>query len=99
MSVLLGEPAGLQQSAQVPTDRLVIDLAALDRTPDAAPIVRYLQMIVDERSDFGGSALSVRRDDVRALCVIRQCSEAALFELLDTWGALLRGDPEHGTGR
>ena len=54
MSVLLGEPAGLQQSAQVPTDRLVVDLAALDRTPDAAPIVRYLQMIVDERSDFGG---------------------------------------------
>ena len=44
MSVLLGEPAGREQPAPASTSRLVIDLEALDRTPDAAPIVRYLQI-------------------------------------------------------
>ena len=99
MSVLLGEPAGREQPSHEPANRVVIDLAALDRTPDAAPIVRYLQMIIEERSEPGGSALSVRRDDVRALCVICQCSEAELLELLDTWGALRRGRSEEETGR
>src|SRR5262245_57679520 len=51
MGVLLGEPAGREQGIQATSERLVIDLAALDRTPEAAPVVRYLQMIIVERSD------------------------------------------------
>jgi transcriptional regulator with XRE-family HTH domain len=98
MSVLLGERADPEHSTRA-TGRLVIDLEALDRTPDAAPIVRYLRMIIVERGDFNGKVLSVRRDDVRALCVICQCTEAELFETIGRWGALLSGRPEPGTGR
>lgn len=68
------------------TSRLVFDLEALGRVPDAAPISRYLQTIIVERGDFNGRVLSVRREDVRALCVIRQCTETELFETLDGWG-------------
>jgi transcriptional regulator with XRE-family HTH domain len=75
------------------TSRLVFDLEALGRAPDAAPISRYLQTIIVERGDFNGRVLSVRREDVRALCVIRQCTETELFETLDGWGALLSRGP------
>jgi hypothetical protein len=98
MSVLLGEPEESGRTGQ-PSSRLVIDLEALDGTTDAAPIMRYLRTIIVERGDFNGRVLSVRRDDIRALCVICECTEAALFERLAGWGALLSGGPEAQTDR
>jgi transcriptional regulator with XRE-family HTH domain len=98
MSALLGEPEDPGRTIQ-PTSRLVIDLEALDRTPDALPIMRYLRTIIVERGDFNGRVLSVRRDDVRALCVICECTEPELFGMLAAWGALLSGGPELHTGR
>ena len=81
------------------TSRLVIDLEALGQAMDGAPIVRYLQTIIVERGDFNGRVLSVRRDDIRALCVICACTETELFETLDGWGALLARGPEGKSAR
>ncbi len=77
----------------------MLDLEALGQAPDAVPIVRYLRTIIVERGDFNGRVLSVRRDDVRALCAIRHSTEAELFETLAAWGALLSGSPESETDR
>jgi transcriptional regulator with XRE-family HTH domain len=93
MGVLLGEPEETDQIV-AGTNRLVLDLEALGHAPDAVPIVRYLRTIIVERGDFNGRVLSVRRDDVRALCAIRHSTEAELFETLAAWGALLSGSPE-----
>jgi transcriptional regulator with XRE-family HTH domain len=98
MSALLGEPEDPSRTTST-TSRLVIDLEALDTTPDAAPIMRYLRTIIVERGDFNGRVLSVRRDDIRALSVICECTEPELFERLAGWGALLRGGPEAHTDR
>ena len=61
---------------------------------DAAAVMRYLRTIILERGDFNGRVLSVRRDDVRALCAILHASETELFTTLDGWGALISGSPE-----
>jgi transcriptional regulator with XRE-family HTH domain len=98
MTVLLGEPDEGDQ-AIMGSNRLVIDLEALGRAPDAGPIVRYLRTIIIERGDFNGRVLSVRRDDIRALCAIRHSTEAELFDTLTQWGALLNGGPEVATDR
>jgi transcriptional regulator with XRE-family HTH domain len=94
--------AGTEQpplAPQAPTSRLVIDLEALRRAPDADPIMRYLQTIIVERGDFNGRVLSVRSDDVRALCVICQCTETELFARVEAWDALLSRSPEMRTAR
>jgi transcriptional regulator with XRE-family HTH domain len=96
ITVLLGEPS---DQAISDTSRLVLDLEALDRAPDAAPLVRYLQTIILERGDFNGRVLSVRRDDIRALCAVRHSTETELFATLRAWGALVSGDPGGETGR
>jgi transcriptional regulator with XRE-family HTH domain len=98
MSLLLGEPEDPGRTGQS-SSRLVIDLEALDTTPDAAPIMRYVRTIIMERGDFNGRVLSVRRDDVRALCVICECTEPELFVKLAGWGALLGGGPAAQTDR
>ena len=87
MGVLLGEPDEPTSIVAGPTNRLVLDLEALGRAPDAAPIVRYLRTIIVERGDFNGRVLSVRRDDVRALCVIRQCDARPSCSRRSTRGA------------
>ncbi len=92
MSALLGEPDEIETHAG--SSRLVIDLEALGRVEDAGPLLRYLRTIIIERGDFNGRMLSVRHDDVRALCAIRHSTEAELFETLLEWGALLSGAPE-----
>jgi len=98
MSALLGEPEEADRTI-VGSNRLVLDLEALGRAPDAAPIVRYLRTIIVERGDFNGRVLSVRRDDIRALCAIVHSSETELFDMLAGWGALLSGGPEVENGR
>jgi transcriptional regulator with XRE-family HTH domain len=93
MTILLGESEDMDQPI-VGASKLVIDLEALGRAPDAGPVVRYLRTIIMERGDFNGRVLSVRKDDIRALCAILHTSESDLFDTLAKWGALLNRGPE-----
>jgi transcriptional regulator with XRE-family HTH domain len=92
MGVLLGEPdadgRGPGRAA-----KLVLDLEALVKADGGDAVLRYLRTIIVERGDFNGRVLSVRRDDVRALCAIVHATEADLFKMLQKWGALLSGGP------
>jgi transcriptional regulator with XRE-family HTH domain len=100
MAVLLGESDVVERSV-IPSGRtrVVLDLAALADTeePGAHQIVRYVQSIILERGDFNGRMLSIRRDDVRALCAILEADEKSLFDRLRSWGALV-ADGEMGEG-
>ncbi|MEY2463500.1 MAG: hypothetical protein QOH64_1638 [Acidimicrobiaceae bacterium] len=93
MGVLLGENDGDAATTVARPAKVMLDLSALAATDEAAPMLRYLRTIILERGDFNGRVLSVRRDDVRALCAIIQTSEQDLFDQLRTWGALLGGGP------
>ncbi len=90
MSAVLGEEDG-EDTGAGRTGNVVLDLEALrsNRNDVAIAVHRYLQSIVIERSDFNGRVLSIRRDDVRALCAITQTDEPDLYELLRSWKALL----------
>jgi transcriptional regulator with XRE-family HTH domain len=73
-----------------PGDRIVLDLAALHGTADAAPIARYANAIAVERGDFNGRVLSLRRDDLRVLGTVMDLRDDDLFEQLEKWGVLRR---------
>jgi transcriptional regulator with XRE-family HTH domain len=92
MGVLLGEADG-QGRAGNRMPKVVLDLEALGRVQEADPVVRYLRTIIIERGDFNGRVLSVRRDDIRALCAVLHSTEVELFDTLESWGALLSGGP------
>jgi len=92
MGILLGEADG-QGRAGARMVKVVLDLEVLGKVPDADPVVRYLRTIIIERGDFNGRVLSVRRDDIRALCAILHSTEVELFDTLGQWGALLSGGP------
>jgi transcriptional regulator with XRE-family HTH domain len=92
MGVLLGEADG-QGRAGARMVKVVLDLEVLGRIPEADPVVRYLRTIIIERGDFNGRVLSVRRDDIRALCAILHSTEVELFDTLERWGSLLSGGP------
>ena len=94
MGVLLGETDGDPGSTEIRPAKVMLDLSALGATEEAAPMLRYLRTIILERGDFNGRVLSVRRDDVRALCAIIQTTEQELFDQLRSWGALLGGGPD-----
>src|SRR5262245_18336815 len=91
MSVLLGEEINLNVSFG--RTKLVVDLVPLRQTPEAAEVMRYLDTIIIERGDFNGRVLSVRHDDMRALCALMQVSEDELFSRLQSWGALHETEP------
>ena len=86
MSSLLGE-IDLREDESTPP-KLVLDLVALEAIDEAAPVLRYAQSIVLERGDWNGRVLSVRRDDIRALCSMLLVDERHLVERLTAWGAL-----------
>ena len=92
MAVLLGEPD--QAETGGPAPKVVLDLEVLGTVEEASPMSRYLRTIILERGDFNGRVLSVRRDDVRALCAIQHLSEPDLFKRLAEWGVLISGGPE-----
>jgi transcriptional regulator with XRE-family HTH domain len=91
MAVLLGEP---DQSDAPPGAKVVLDLETLGTVEEAKPMMRYLRTIILERGDFNGRVLSIRRDDLRALCAIQHLTEPQLFSRLEQWGALISGTPE-----
>ena len=92
MGILLGEEDG-QGRAAARMVKVVLDLEVLGKIEEADPVVRYLKTIIIERGDFNGRVLSVRRDDIRALCAILHSTEIELFDTLERWGALLSGGP------
>jgi transcriptional regulator with XRE-family HTH domain len=94
MSMLLGEldlrdgaaPGGDDRAA---AGRVVLDLVALEQIEEAAPILRYARSIVLDRGDWNGRILSVRRDDVRALCSMLHSTESDLMARLEEWKSVL----------
>jgi transcriptional regulator with XRE-family HTH domain len=85
VSVLLG-----QQDAPAERPRkLVLDLEALSDVPEAAAIQRFARSIVLERGDFNGKVLSIRRDDLRAICALLQVDTPQAIAQLEAWGALV----------
>jgi transcriptional regulator with XRE-family HTH domain len=91
MSMLLGE-IDLRDSVVdpgTPASKLVLDLQALEAVPEGAPILRYARSIVLDRGDWNGRMLSIRRDDVRALCSMLHSSEADLLAKLTQWQAIV----------
>jgi len=96
MSVLLGEDdAGDGPRAH---GRLVLDLVALQQVPEAEAVLRYLRSIILERGDYNGRVLSVRQDDLRAICSLLRTDEITTLEQLNEWGALVDGrDPPTGS--
>jgi transcriptional regulator with XRE-family HTH domain len=97
MGILLGEADGQGRSSSRMA-KVVLDLEALNRVDEANPVERYLKTIIIERGDFNGRMLSVRRDDIRALCAILHSTEEELFRTLERWGALLSGGPVEEQG-
>jgi transcriptional regulator with XRE-family HTH domain len=92
MGVLLGEDEG--SDGQRRSGRLVLDLVALQQAPEAESVLRYLRSIILERGDYNGRVLTVRRDDLRAVCSLLRTDEAGALERLASWGALV----EPGSG-
>lgn len=91
MTVLLGEGdigAGVDRPAKI-----VLDLAALGTHAEAEPVLRYLRSIIVERGDYNGRVLSIRRDDLRAICAVLHAEEAETLRQLGGWGALVSGGP------
>jgi transcriptional regulator with XRE-family HTH domain len=100
MSVLLGEEPveALDRAAKI-----VLDLNALSGIPEAEAVLRYARSIILERGDYNGRILSIRRDDLRAICSLMQTDEPAALKALEGWGALLDspgsiGQPGSATG-
>ena len=89
MGVLLGETDGRDASAS--PSRLVLDLVALQSAPEAEAVLRYLRSIILERGDYNGRVLTVRRDDLRAICSLLREDEAHALARLEEWGALVDG--------
>jgi transcriptional regulator with XRE-family HTH domain len=85
VSVLLGE----QTSSHEGPPKLVLDLEALNRVPEAAPVQRFVRSIIVERGDYNGRVLTIRRDDLRAICALLQTDIADAVARLEAWGALV----------
>jgi len=87
MATLLGE-IDLRDDDRAGSVKIVLDLTNLEGIAEAAPLVRYARSIVLERGDWNGRVLSIRRDDVRALCSMLQVDEAGLLTQLEAWKVL-----------
>lgn len=85
VSVLLGEQT--ERAKGIP--KLVLDLEALTRVPEAAPVQRFVRSIIVERGDYNGRVLTIRRDDLRAISALLQTDAAEAIRRLESWGALV----------
>ena len=89
MSVVVGEVDLREQPIPVAgPPKVILDLGALEKHDEAAPVARYAQSIALERGDFNGRVLSLRRDDLRVLGSLLGLSEPKLLERLAGWGVL-----------
>ena len=87
MSVLLGESDDDEVGDR--PEKLILDLQALSQVDEAEAVHRYARSIILERGDFNGRVLSIRRDDLRAICSLLQATEAQCMAQLGEWGALV----------
>ncbi|MCU1454815.1 MAG: transcriptional regulator, family [Acidimicrobiales bacterium] len=95
VSVLLGEP---QPMAASPDRRkIVLDLAALEAIDPSAPIRRFVRSIIEARGDFNGRILSLRHDDLKALCTLVGGDISTGVAQLRGWGVMIDG-PEIPAG-
>lgn len=88
MGVLLGEPVAGTESLK--SKAIVLDLEALRRNADGLPIMTFVNSIVVARGDFNGRVLSLRSDDLRALCaLVGADSVGEGVRILNDWGVLI----------
>lgn len=96
MSVLLGEPS--LESATPQRGKLVLDLETLRRVAHNQPVMRFVESIVVARGDYNGRILSLRHDDLRALCaLVGDDIPGGIMQLRD-WGVLIEGPDLPGLG-
>jgi transcriptional regulator with XRE-family HTH domain len=89
VSVLLGEPT--PEQSPVERRKIVLDLEALSLIDPAAPIRRFVQSIIEARGDFNGRVLSVRHDDLKALCTLVGGDIPTGVAQLRSWGVMIDG--------
>lgn len=89
VAVLLGEPAPLAEAPE--RRKIVLDLEAMGRIDPAAPIRRFVQSIIDARGDFNGKVLSLRHDDLKALCTLVGGDIPTGIAQLRSWGVMIDG--------
>ena len=89
VGVLLGEPLPIEPAAE--RRKIVLDLQALARIDPAAPIRRFVQSIIEARGDFNGKVLSLRHDDLKALCTLVGGDIPTGVAQLRSWGVMLDG--------
>lgn len=87
MSVLLGESDDDDDSDR--PQKVILDLVALSGIPEAEAVHRYARSIILERGDFNGRVLSIRRDDLRAICSLLHATETQTLQQLRDWDALV----------
>lgn len=89
VAVLLGEPLPIEPAAE--RRKIVLDLQALALIDPAAPIRRFVQSIIEARGDFNGKVLSLRHDDLKALCTLVGGDIPTGVAQLRSWGVMLDG--------
>ncbi|MCB0989085.1 MAG: transcriptional regulator [Microthrixaceae bacterium] len=89
VGVLLGEPSPIASSGE--RRKIVLDLEALGRIDPAAPIRRFVYSIIDARGDFNGKVLSLRHDDLKALCTLVGNDIPTGVAQLRSWGVMVDG--------
>lgn len=89
VAVLLGEAVPTATSAE--RRKIVLDLEALNRIDPSAPIRRFVQSIIEARGDFNGRVLSLRHDDLKALCTLVGGDIPTGVAQLRSWGVMIDG--------
>jgi predicted methyltransferase len=52
-------------------------------------VQRFVRSIIVERGDYNGRVLTIRRDDLRAICALLQTDVADAVARLEEWEALV----------
>ncbi len=90
VGVLLGE-ARTVEPAPPERKKLVLSLEALAFIDEDEPVRRFIQSIITARGDFNGRVLSLRHDDLKALCTLVGGDIPTGIAELCSWGVLLEG--------
>jgi transcriptional regulator with XRE-family HTH domain len=89
VAVLLGESVPASSSPE--RRKIVLDLEALNTIDPSAPIRRFVQSIIEARGDFNGRVLSLRHDDLKALCTLVGGDIPTGVAQLRSWGVMIDG--------
>lgn len=89
VGVMLGEPAPLPDAPE--RHKIVLDLEVLALIDPAAPIRRFVQSIIESRGDFNGKILSLRHDDLKALCTLTGGDIPTGIAQLRSWKVMIQG--------